>query len=454
MQKIFNGRVFVLLLWVVIISLSGSTFTINNGDYFRTTNTFLGNIAFQDPYMPLNWLMKAHFKPLWDLNEFSVYSMLIYAYASVISLLTSWFDIMLMASLLKLLYLAELFILSKVFLTFKKLHHFLLFIILIIPLCSSSILAFLASFYQDGIVIVILPLLCYVLCKPVRYQATAIFLLVTTISCTKTQFFYLPALIILTLLCFSKQNNKKQYIAMFASLLLSVIFLTSSGNSVILNKYNSNYFGAYLYQKMNNIELASDVDAACVGIDPWSQKYDFDLGGTSLALPASSCYLRHRSQVSFIKSLKVFASRPLDLMTLPFSPSIQKQMTEDYFNIAYNKKYVYSHDVFISAVTRIKDEVFSPWRFIIALLIGIASLSIRRHPQAKLLFILGGFASSQFYICFFGEGYRDLSRHLFAMNFSFDLMIFVSLMMLISAALKWQKSRGYINENLPAESLP
>lgn len=240
---------------------------------------------------------------------------------------------------------------------------------------------------------------------------------------------------------------------MYVSLLLSVIFLMSSGKSVALNQYNSNYFGAYLYQKINDIELASDVDAACVGIDPWNQKYDFDLGGISLAPPGSSCYLRHRSQVGFIKSIKVFASRPVDLMTLPFSPAIQKQMTEDYFNIAYNNKYVYSHDVFISAVTRIKDEIFSPWRFVIALLIGVASLSIRRHPQAKLLFILGGFASSQFYFCFFGEGYRDLSRHLFAMNFSFDLLIFVSLMMLTSSALKWQKSRGHINENCPAESL-
>jgi len=36
--------------------------------------------------------MKAHFVPIWQLHEFSVYSVIVYAYARLLSLFTSWFD--------------------------------------------------------------------------------------------------------------------------------------------------------------------------------------------------------------------------------------------------------------------------------------------------------------------------------------------------------------------------
>ena len=116
-------------------------------------------------------------------------------------------------------------------------------------------------------------------------------------------------------------------------------------------------------------------------------------------------------------------------------------MTEDYFSMRYVNKYIVSQDALITYVTQLKDDIFKPWRFLISFLITITSIFLYRVPNAKLLFILGGFSSSQFYVTFFGEGYRDMSRHLFAMNFSFDLLIFVSLLMIIEGIHTLQKSQ-------------
>lgn len=115
MRKLTSNQWFVLTLWLVLLMLSGATFTINNEDYSRSINFFLDRIPFQDPSMPLSWQMKTHFTPQWQAYWFNPYNVILYSYASVLSLLTSWFDLMIMASILKLLYLVELFLLSKVF---------------------------------------------------------------------------------------------------------------------------------------------------------------------------------------------------------------------------------------------------------------------------------------------------------------------------------------------------
>ncbi|WP_369787883.1 hypothetical protein [Rouxiella sp. WC2420] len=445
MQNRQVSRVFILILWVTIIFLSGSTFALNNADYARTTDTFMAHIPFMNPYIPLAWQMKVHFQPIGQLFEFSVYSIMLYLYASIISLLTSWFDLMLMASMLKFIYLLELFALSKIFFDYSRKSHYFIFTLFIIPLFSSSILSFIASFYQDSIVVFTLPILCYVLCKPVKYSAGVLFLLASAIACTKTQYFYLPLVILVGLWVFNEKVDKKKYIALFLSFVMALIVVSHSNKTVPLNKYNSNYFGAYLYQTLNHIELDSSVEAECVGIDPWNQKYDFNLGSVVNPKPKIGCYARHHSDASFSKSFAVFFKRPANLLTLPFDPSIQRQMKEEYFSLAYANKYFSSHDRFISKVTELKDDIYGPWRYSIAVLIVLLSFFLKSNPQAKLMFILGVFSSSQLYIAFFGEGYRDMSRHLFAMNFSFDLLIFICMMMLAQALFKRWQNRAVVS---------
>ncbi|KAB7896724.1 hypothetical protein GA565_12470 [Rouxiella sp. S1S-2] len=440
MRKLTSNQWFVLTLWLVLLMLSGATFTINNEDYSRSINFFLDRIPFQDPSMPLSWQMKTHFTPQWQAYWFNPYNVILYSYASVLSLLTSWFDLMIMASILKLLYLVELFLLSKVFLNYKKPYHYFLFILLIVPLCSSSILAFLASFYTDMVVVVILPILCYVLVKPVRYSTLSIFVCVLIISSSKSQFFYFPIIVFLSLLIFDRPFNKKQALVLTLCLVMSVVSMLSISGSANLNKYHANYFGSYLFQQNNNIPLDKDADPSCVGIDIWQSKWDLKLGAIP-APPHNNCYERHHAEVTFYKPLYFFLENPLLLASLSFDKGIQHQMTEDYFSMRYVNKYIVSQDALITYVTQLKDDIFKPWRFLISFLITLTSIFLYRVPNAKLLFILGGFSSSQFYVTFFGEGYRDMSRHLFAMNFSFDLLIFVSLLMIIEGIHTLQKSQ-------------
>jgi len=195
-----------------------------------------------------------------------------------------------LASLLKLLFLMQLFLLSKVFLNYKKVHHYLIFSLLIIPLCSSSIVAFLASFYPDSIVIVTLPVICYLLIKPVKYSATLLFVFATIVACTKTQFFYFPLLILIAIGLFDRKFNKRTTIVLLVSFALSVVFVLMSAKSTDLNKYHSNYFGGYLYQKINNLEIDKAVDLNCVGIDIWGSQYDLQVGRVIAPEETNSCF--------------------------------------------------------------------------------------------------------------------------------------------------------------------
>ncbi|MBD4744951.1 hypothetical protein GUG21_15685, partial [Xanthomonas citri pv. citri] len=78
-----------------------------------------------------------------------------------------------------------------------------------------------------------------------------------------------------------------------------------------------------------------------------------------------------------------------------------------------------------------KDNIFKNIRFISLLLFFIASIFIRNNKIKASLFVVSLFGISQFYVSFFGEGYRDLSKHLFGMYFSFDLCLYITVVFLI-----------------------
>jgi TM2 domain-containing membrane protein YozV len=64
-------------------------------------------------------------------------------------------------------------------------------------------------------------------------------------------------------------------------------------------------------------------------------------------------------------------------------------------------------------------------------------LVLHKKTYSGLLFFISAFGVSQFYISFFGEGYRDLAKHLFPMNFSFDLILFVIAMIWFGQVKEW-----------------
>ncbi|EPT4174285.1 hypothetical protein ACVQM3_004973, partial [Escherichia coli] len=85
----------------------------------------------------------------------------------------------------------------------------------------------------------------------------------------------------------------------------------------------------------------------------------------------------------------------------------------------------------LNEVQKIKDSALSTVRIPVAFIAMIASLIFIRKKYSVAIFTLSAFSISQFYISFIGEGYRDLDKHLFAMNFSFDLMIFIVLSIIL-----------------------
>ena len=61
----------------------------------------------------------------------------------------------------------------------------------------------------------------------------------------------------------------------------------------------------------------------------------------------------------------------------------------------------------------------------ISFIMMIVSIVFYKRRFSASLFALSVFSISQFYMSFLGEGYRDLNKHLFSMNFSFDLSLYL-----------------------------
>ncbi|HGB5792717.1 TPA: hypothetical protein ACIVT9_004574, partial [Salmonella enterica subsp. enterica serovar Aberdeen] len=78
-----------------------------------------------------------------------------------------------------------------------------------------------------------------------------------------------------------------------------------------------------------------------------------------------------------------------------------------------------------------KDHIFKNIRFTALLLFFVTSVFIKNNKVKASLFVASLFGMSQFYVSFFGEGYRDLSKHLFGMYFSFDLCLYITLVFLM-----------------------
>ncbi|MCP9661570.1 hypothetical protein NNB68_21880, partial [Escherichia fergusonii] len=189
------------------------------------------------------------------------------------------------------------------------------------------------------------------------------------------------------------------------------------------------YYGIYQLMKNNKIELPKNVDHECVGVDAWGNKYDIAKG--ALSSDAGQVCYKKNLDTSFSDTIKAFLGNPSLLFTLPYDLGMKEQYTENYIHVFKTFHLIENNYGPLAMITNVKDYLFKDVRFSVLFISLILSLFLKNEYFRQVIFFISSFGVSQLFLAFLGEGYRDLSKHLFGMNISFDLLIFTALCMLL-----------------------
>ncbi|EFN7281941.1 hypothetical protein EIF92_23080 [Escherichia coli O11:H5] len=427
MIKPYYILLFVFITFVCAASLN--TYTINTSDYFRSIYLFLHDIPSFTSNFDLSFKFKGDFKNIFNVDYKSSYTFILYFYALFLSFFTNYLDLTLLSSILKALYISALYCLFIKASGMVRAKHFPLFVIVAIPMLSSSILSFFSSFYQEQIILLALPALSCLLFASERITYKHAFILVTIIACAKSQFFYAPLLLLFSYFIYDRREIRSKILTSLICMLISVGCVLLSKSTTDINKYHASYFGVYLLMQNNGYSLPEEVDYKCVGIDAWGNKYDIEKGAIATKI-GDSCRKAH-AITGFSNVLSQYILHPSLLVKLPLDKSLQFQMKEDYIHVFKGIKLISSKNTLISEITNIKDRLYSGIRLPLLIAIMALALIARKNINSLSLFFLSAFGVSQFYISFIGEGYRDFSKHIMPMNFSFDLCVYIGFCIII-----------------------
>ena len=420
---------------LVVAFTSSHLIMLNTGDYYRSVFPFIESIPQFTRDIPFSFPLKENFDSLSHYEYKSSYSLILYTYALVIRFFTNLFNIQLYSTLLKILYILTL---TTLFYRVQKIKNKIIFFaayfLSLMPVISSSNLVFFGSFYQEQVLLICLPMILACIGENNIKGYLPTFLSITIIACSKSQFFYVP-LILLCYYIFYDRKQLKLKIALTAfSLALSLMCIFKTTSTVAYNKYHSVYFGVYEYERMNGLDLPENTDKNCVGIDSWGNRFDLKSGVVSTSL-GETCFNKHKD-TSFKETIDEVLKHPFMLLKLPFDYGVKTQLTENYFHVYKAMPLIINNEGFYAKITSIKDALFKNIRFILLALALVFSLIFRKDRISGLIFLCSCLGISQFYISFIGEGYRDMDKHLFGMNFSFDMTIFLIIVSLFTLLKK------------------
>ncbi|MDI3415706.1 hypothetical protein [Pantoea sp. V106_11] len=426
---------FPIVLALLVAFTSTSLIMMNTGDYYRSVFPFIESIPNFSNNLPFSYPLKESFSPLDSYEYKSSYSLIIYAYASLVHIFSNTFSITLYSSILKFFYviIASFLFLKIAEIEDKKLL-FVSYLLCIAPLISSSNLAFFGSFYQEQVLLILLPLLLLSVNKRTTEAYLTTFLSVTIIACSKGQFFYFPAILFCYYLIYDRKGMLLKIPLVAISLALSFLCMMFTTSTVAYNKYHSVYFGVYEYERMNGIELPEGADKNCVGIDSWGNRFDLKSGVVSTSI-GEECFNKHKD-ATFKETIDEILKHPSMLLKLPFDDGVKTQLTENYFHVYKAMPLIINNNGFYEKITNVKDALFKNIRFFLLVLALVFSLALRNAKISGLLFLCSSLGISQFYISFIGEGYRDMDKHLFGMNFSFDMAVFLVIASIFSLLKK------------------
>jgi len=313
----------------------------------------------------------------------------------------------------------------------------------------SHNIAMLNSFYGEYVFMLALPLLIFGFISPegTNESNTSYFFILLAaffMGMAKTQYFYIPTLAGLTFFLVNRASKKKfNYWHFSTFLIIQVLCLLPLKRNDFsqLNYYHSLYYGSYLV--LNETELSklplSLENRPCIGTDAWGNKISGEKG-KKVEAGGKTCYKNQELKIQDV--LHPYILFPFSLIKI-INYSQAHWGTVRYFHVYPDNFYVKStlgpvdSNNILVKLSLIRDEIFSGFILVAMAFLGVASVFSRkidcfvRYPS----FFLGTLFLSQLLVSILGEGVRDLGKHMWAAQFSMDVMIALWLALLVKKSL-------------------
>ena len=438
---------FMIIGYIILVcAYSSGVFMLNQGDYSRSIMPFSSSFDLNihvESYVS-HFTMRDDFLSPLQFSYISSHNFLLYIYALVTSIFSDEFSITIYTVLMKVLILTSLYILllslsGKFETNYKKQ---ILFILASFPFLASSNMALASSLYQEQLLLILVPALITTILYDTKTGIYSCFFFAAAIATLKSQFFYMPLIVMAFFAIYSRKNIKLKFSLMLLALSFGIVAILLTRGTTNLNSYHSTYYGAYLYNSISQKENPHGVDDFCIGVDAWGNRFDENKGIVSTDIK-DNC-IKDAENSKFSDAIFYYIKNPVDFIMLPFSESVKPFLGEDYFHMDYNYKLIVNQDNMFGKITEFKDALFDKVRFPALVLMLLASIAFRKRKIAGPLFVISFFGVTQFYISFLGEGYRDLNKHLSGMNICFDMLIYIVTIKLVYSALAVMKKRTQI----------
>tara|TARA_B100000683_G_scaffold272388_1_gene315486 strand:- start:1967 stop:3373 length:1407 start_codon:yes stop_codon:yes gene_type:complete len=444
----------ITLLLGVVHVLNAGVNAVNIGDYARIMSAFIDfNTGVFQTFTPVQLRdipLRASFGAVGASGYPSSYTYLLYGYASVVSLLTDRLSIDLIFLFKELLFAVSLFLFFKAFATRHlplSTHPMVcvgILVLGVVPLISNSNVGFIHSFYQESVLLICLPLMLLYFIDPTHKKYVLLSLLgVATVAAAKSQFFYLPILFVLFVWWMKPRYQKQMLLGLVVIQVVALWLTMSRTGATNFNQYHSSYYGVYQLERDLGLALPEGIQKDCVAIDAWGNEHNLEKGAVRKEENVQRrCYEISGATGSFRSALTEYLKHPTLLFHVFFNASMYDQFTRQYFHV-YKHHQLFYGEAYPSGryIDLLKEAaVRDAFKMVFPILATAWILWIMGGALWPMLFFLGLFFYSQILVSFLGEGYRDLSKHLFPANFSED--VFWSLLLISLCILIFRRLTG------------
>lgn len=439
-------RSFLLLLGLAALVQARGLFFIDQGDFDRVAWYFLEKPLDENHRI---WQFKAVFEKL----RFDIPGLIFGIPAHIQKLYWLEYNLAFSALLGQLLMLTYAHLLSKKIAELAGLGlagRIALLLIFSVSFFYSHNIAMLNSLYGEYIFMLALPLLVLGLVslqQTVNLDSGYSLILFGGffMGMAKTQYFYIPALIALTFFLMAWIDKRKiNYRFLTVLLVIQIVcFIPLKKNDFTqLNYYHSLYFGSYVVldeTELSALELPLE-SRLCIGTDAWGNRMS-GLRGEKVEGGGKTCYKNQEIRISDV--LRPYIIFPLTLVKM-IRYSEAHWGTIQYFHVYPVSYYLKStlgpvdSGNILVRLSLIRDRIFSGFILIMMALLGVASVSWRRIDGfvRYASFFLGALFLSQLLVSVLGEGMRDLGKHMWAAQFSIDVMAALWLAFLVKKAFQ------------------
>lgn len=448
----------VTLLFLMVHLLNKGVNAINTGDYYRVLFAMidLSPNVFQQfsKDVTQSIKLKNEFSSLGAIDYPSTYTYLLYLFLSVVKVFSDSINVQTIFVLNEILYAVTLVVFYRmVAQTFfpdfagQKMMMPLLFVCGI-PLISRSNVGFSHSFYQESILLLCVPLILTFFVAPRRKHSLILSLIgLFCLSTSKSQFFYLPTVYCVVLLLMNIRNKKNVCVVVGVIQIIALSFVLSSSGATNLNQYHSSYYGVYVLEQSLDYEMPSDLKVACVGVDAWGNKYDLRKGAVREQSNVDlACFKNAVSGSTFKGTFLEYVKHPSLIFDTFFNKGLYEQFSRDYVHVYKEHVLFFGGQYPISKnIDLWKDAIFHGAFKIVFPIVGTLIIVLLLGKETiPLMLFLNLLFYSQIFVSFLGEGYRDLSKHLFSSNLASDYLMFILLLSFPIRLIRSQHNRDSV----------